>query len=374
MRPRLVLVGLGHAHLFVLEALATGALEGCDVVVCTGEAKHVYSGMVPGWLGGRYERAELSLDTEQLCQWAGATWLPHHVCGLDPVSRRLALENGDTLAFDVCSIAVGSTPAGLDASGATSHAIALKPLHHVERLRTQLAALAVRGRGAVTVVGAGLAGLEMAFATRARLSLEGDAARAVTITVLGVERELVRERGPRLARQLLRACERQQVTVRLGVRVTRVHHDALEFSDGARLPSDCTVWATGAAAPPWLAASGLPVDDRGFLLVGEHLRSPGAAHVLAAGDCATPLSWDDTPKAGVYAVRMGPVLARTLASVVQQRALPAPYQPQRQFLALVNTGDGRAIASRGSLALTGRWAMWLKDRLDRAFIARFARG
>lgn len=367
-----MLAGLGHAHLFVLEALATGVLDGCDVVVCTGEAEHVYSGMVPGWLGGQYERSELSLDTDRLCRWAGATRLPHHVSGLDPVSRRITLENGDTLAFDLCSVAVGSKPVGLDVPGAAAHAIPLKPLDQVARLQTQLAALAHRGHGAVTVVGAGLAGLEMALAARARLTLEGSPVHAVSITVLGVEQALVPTRGPRLARQLMRVCDRQRVTVQLGARVTRVHHDALELADGTRMPSDCTVWATGAAAPAWLAASGLPVDDRGFLLVDEHLRSPGAAHVFAAGDVATPLSWEGTPKAGVYAVRMGPVLARTLARVVQQRTLPSPYAPQRRFLALVNTGDGRAIASRGSLALTGRWALWLKDRLDRAFIARFA--
>jgi len=374
MRPRVVLAGLGHAHLFVLEALATGALEGCDVVVCTGEAEHVYSGMVPGWLAGRYARAELSLDTEQLCRWAGATRMPHHVRGLDPVARRITLDNGDTLAFDLCSVAVGSTPAGLDTPGAAAHAIPLKPLHHVERLRTRLSALARTGRGAVTVVGAGLAGLEMALAARARLTQEGASADAVTITVLGMEPTLVRERGAMLARQLRQACDRQHVTVRLGVQVARVHADALELGDGTRVPSDCTVWATGASAPSWLAASGLPVDARGFLLVDEYLRSPGAAHVFAAGDSATPLSWPGTPKAGVYAVRMGPALARALADAVQQRAPTAPYRPQRQFLALVNTGDGRAIASRGALAVSGRWAMRWKDRLDRAFIARFARG
>jgi NADH dehydrogenase FAD-containing subunit len=226
----------------------------------------------------------------------------------------------------------------------------------------------------VTVVGAGLAGLEMALAARARLALDGCAAGDVSITVLGAEHELVPERGPRLARQLMRACEQQQVAVRLGVLVTRVHGDMLELDDGTRVASDCTVWATGASAPSWIAASGLPVDDRGFLLVDAHLRSPAAAHVLAAGDCATPMSWPDTPKAGVYAVRMGPVLARTLAAVVRNTPPPVPYHPQRQFLALVNTGDGRAIASYGSAVASGGWAMWWKDRLDRAFMARFARG
>jgi selenide, water dikinase len=373
VKPRLVLAGMGHAHLFVLEALARGALDGCEVVVCTGDAEHVYSGMVPGWLGGRYARSALSLDTEQLCRRAGATRVPYHVCGLDPVANRVTLDNGDTLAFDYCSVAVGSKPAGLAVPGATTHAIALKPLQQVERLHTQLAALAAQRRGAVTVVGAGLAGLEMALASRARLTQCGAAPEAVHVTVLGEERTLVPERGAMLARALLAACARQQVTVQLGARVTRVHADALELESGERLRSDCTVWATGAAAPTWLAASGLPIDARGFLLVDEHLRSPGAPQVFGAGDCVTPVSWPGTPKAGVYAVRMGPALARTLAAAVHQRELPAPYRPQRQFLALVNTGDGRAIASRGALAVTGRWAMWWKDRLDRAFMARFAR-
>jgi len=370
---RLVLAGLGHAHLFVLEALAAGALEGCEVLVCTGDAAHVYSGMVPGWLGGRYARTELSLDTERLCRRTGATRVLSHVCGLDPVARHVTLETGETLPFDYCSVAVGSKPAGLDVPGAAAHAIALKPLQQVERLHTQLALLAARGHGAVTVVGAGLAGLEMALAARARLTQCGAPANAVTITVLGVERTLVPERGAMLARRLREACTRQHISVRLGVRVTRVHADALDLDDGPPLASDCTIWATGAAAPPWLASSGLPVDCRGFLLVDEQLRSPGAPHIVGAGDCVTPVSWLGTPKAGVYAVRMGPALARTLAAMVHDRTLPAPYRPQRQFLALVNTGDGRAIASRGALALSGRWAMWLKDHLDRRFMARFAR-
>ncbi len=371
MTKRLVLAGLGHAHLFVLEALAQGRLAGCEVLVCTGEQEHVYSGMVPGWLGGRYDRSELVLDTDALCRWAGATRVPHHVRGVDPVARTVTLDNEERVPFDLCSIAVGSTPAGLEAPGAREHAVPLKPLHNVQRLHDTLAELARHGSGAVTIVGAGLAGLEMAFAARARLEQCGAHGDAITVRVIGRERGLVPERGARLARQLERACTRRRVTLELGVTVHEVRADALRLSDGRTLPSQLTVWATGAAAPAWLAESGLSVDDRGFLLVDAHLRALGASHVFAAGDCATPASWRATPKAGVYAVRMGPVLADALSAVVQGRALPASYAPQRQFLALVNTGDGRAIASRGAFAVEGRWAMRWKDRLDRAFIARF---
>jgi selenide,water dikinase len=49
------------------------------------------------------------------------------------------------------------------------------------------------------------------------------------------------------------------------------------------------------------------------------------------------------------------------------------YRPQPRSLVLINTGDGRAILSYGSIALTGRWVMRLKDRIDRRFMRRFQR-
>ena len=52
---------------------------------------------------------------------------------------------------------------------------------------------------------------------------------------------------------------------------------------------------------------------------------------------------------------------------------PLRYRPQRRVLALLNTGDGRAIFSYGSFAMSGRWAMALKDRIDRGFMRRFKR-
>jgi hypothetical protein len=75
----------------------------------------------------------------------------------------------------------------------------------------------------------------------------------------------------------------------------------------------------------------------------------------------------------VYAVREGPVLRENLALAASGQPANRRYRPQRRFLALLNTGDGRAICSYGELAVTGRWAMVLKDRIDRRFMRRFQR-
>jgi hypothetical protein len=49
------------------------------------------------------------------------------------------------------------------------------------------------------------------------------------------------------------------------------------------------------------------------------------------------------------------------------------FRPQSRSLVLVNTGDGRALLSYGAVAVRARWAMNLKDWIDRRFMDRFHR-
>ena len=99
------------------------------------------------------------------------------------------------------------------------------------------------------------------------------------------------------------------------------------------------------------------------------LRSVSHPQVFAVGDCA---AWaQPLPKAGVFAVRMGPVLAAQLRLALDAASSAAPYLPQQQFLVLLATGDGAAIASRGSLSVSGRWVWRWKDHIDRGFLQRF---
>lgn len=361
-----MLVGLGHAHLFVLEALAQRRFPPCEVLLCTADTQHVYSGMVPGWLGGQYTRDELSFDVAALCEGAGVTLIAQHVTALDPDARVVTLRNGERVPFDVCSLAVGSVPAGLDEPGVREHAEPLKPFDRVQGMQSRVDALRTRGSGSVTVVGGGLAGVEMALALRAR-----DADGSLTVRIVSSEDRLGAGRAPSLAGALARACDAHGVERVLGARVTEVTATHVVLDHQTALPSEITLWATGSAAPDWLATSGLATDAQGFLSVGDDLRSTSASHVFAAGDCATLVSAPRTAKAGVYAVRMGPVLARGLAAALQGKPSPERFTPQPRWLALVTTSDGSAIASYGRLTWRGRWALYLKDRIDRRFIARF---
>ena len=78
----------------------------------------------------------------------------------------------------------------------------------------------------------------------------------------------------------------------------------------------------------------------------------------------------DLPKAGVFAVRQGPVLWDNLQRSVWQRKLVS-YQPQQSFLKLINTADGKTIAERGQRSFYGRWCWRLKNRIDQKFMRMY---
>jgi NADH dehydrogenase len=64
---------------------------------------------------------------------------------------------------------------------------------------------------------------------------------------------------------------------------------------GRRLPYDLCIWAAGMRAPPFAREAGLEVDDQGRIVVGGDLRSVSHPCVLAAGDCAHPITPTGAP-------------------------------------------------------------------------------
>jgi len=369
---RLVLVGAGHAHAQVLRDWARQPVPGVELLLVSPGPLAPYSGMVPGWLGGAYRFDEICIDFAALCAAAGARLLPAELQAMDATAQTLRLDTGETLAWDWLSLNIGSTlqpPADLG--------VPVLPLRPLARLQPAWdAALAAHAAGPegqplrLMAVGGGAAGVEALLAAHARLrALRPD--RPVQPQLLSRGPALLPALAPGAVRAAARALQRIGAPVRLGTACTPA------LAAGQHL----LLWATGAQAHAWQQDAqrrgGLAVDAGGFIQVDAQLRSVSHPQVFAVGDCAAfhpPL-----PKAGVFAVRMGPVLISQLRAVLHtapgvalgSRAAPAGYLPQRRFLVLLATGDGRAIASRGRLWADGRCVWRWKDHIDRSFVAGF---
>jgi NADH dehydrogenase FAD-containing subunit len=365
-----VLVGLGHAHLFVLEAAAAGRLP-CELIVCTADDEHLYSGMVSGWIRGAYARSDIALPIAALVQRAGATLVPHHVTALRAADRTVELTDGRPVTGDVISVAVGSALAGRALPGVREYAVGVRPL---EGLAPVLQRLREGELSSLLVVGGGVAAAELALAFAAAARRAPGATPAVSVAMR--DARIAAERGRGVSRRLTAALAAAGVRVHAGFSVEHATRDGVVGRrDGSpvQLAAQQVVWATGPAAPAWLSLSDVARDAEGFMVVDDHLRSTSHPWVLAAGDVATLATVPQRPRAGVFAVRMGPVLVHSIRAALGVGLPARPYRPQRHWLSLVDLADGRALASWGPFVASGAWAMALKRRIDQRFVRRFSR-
>lgn len=167
------------------------------------------------------------------------------------------------------------------------------------------------------------------------------------------------------------ACRRAGVTVETGTRVESVAPDHVRLARGIEWPSTLTVWLAGAAPPAMLASSRLPRSQEGYLAVDNALRAIDVSPVWGAGDCISQRDHEWVPKAGVYAVRQGPVLAHNLRVFLQAHGRSRTYRPQSGFLSLLSTSDDRALLGYRGIAIESRWAQALKRFIDQRFMNRY---
>lgn len=364
---RLLLIGGGHAHLGVLEQIARERPQQLEVTLVTPYERQLYSGMLPGWIAGHYERIdEFAIALAPLTARAGAQLRLARIERIDLEARAAFDDRGGMHAFDVASIGIGPTT-DLDAiPGALDHAVPFRPLEHfVETWQQQyLHMLTHQGETTqVSVIGGGAGGVELALAIAWRLRMMDGAVRVQLVS------------GPHLLPGLGGRARTLALKALQAARVRVVQHTAVRFEphlialeDGSTLASDINLLATGAAPEAWPRESGLAVDAAGFIAVDEYLRSTSHPYVFAAGDCAA-LTRTPRPRSGVYAVRAGAPLAHNLLAALSGRK-PRAWRPQSRALYLLAKGPQRAIASWGGLALEGAWVWRWKDRIDREFIRR----
>ena len=360
-----VLVGGGHSHALVLRKWAMNPVAGARLTVINPHATAPYTGMLPGYVAGHYTRDELDIDLVKLARFADARFVLGKATAIDPTSRTVTIPGRPPIPYDICSIDIGITTEMPTMPGFAEYATPAKPLDRFANIWTrfvdQLAAEPDKNGPAIAVIGGGIGGSELAMAMHHRLSEIG---RIPKITIID-EENVLREVGAKARTELTELLDGFDITRLEQHRVTEVTGDSVVTNDGTIVDADFVVGVAGARPYDWIEEIGVETDQ-GFITIDDTLRSVSHPDIFAVGDCAN-MAFDPRPKAGVFAVRQAPVLAKNIEALLRDTKLDT-FDPQIDYLKLISLGRKSAGADKYKRFVSGP-AMWrLKDKIDRDFM------
>jgi NADH dehydrogenase len=262
----------------------------------------LYTPMLPEAASGTLEPRHVVVPLRMMCPYAEL--ILGRATRLDLERKEVGVETEESsfsVGYDELVVALGAISRTLPIPGLAEHALGFKTLadaihlrNHVLR-RLEAAASATedaerRRELGFVFVGAGYAGVE----------------------ALGELSEIPTRLGDYAAEQLAG----RGVDIRVGTTLESVEAHAALLSDGDRIPTSTVVWTAGVRANPVNDTLGLPLDDRGRVLVDETLHVKGVPDVWALGDGArvpneaTPGGFD--PPTCQHALRQARRLAKNL--------------------------------------------------------------
>ncbi len=364
---RVVLVGAGHAHLHIVAEAAAYAERNVELLLID-PSDFWYSGLATGMLSGEYSADENRLDPAELAAAVGCEFIRSEVQSVDIPEQQLTLGDGRTVTYDWLSLNIGSevaapwTPAD---SGPTLWPV--KPIPGLHRLRETLLATIKNQRQMpqVCVVGGGATGTEIAA------NLIGLAERCgvkPAVTLVTRSKQLLPHRSNGLSHKVTDLLLARKLRLRLGENVISETENGLRTATGQIIECDHAVLAVGLQAKALTRQLGLSANKNG-LIVNAAMQSIDNPTVFAAGDCADfqPRS---LAKVGVFGVRAAETIHQNLLASIDDKPLQK-YKPQRLWLAILNLGNGTALATWWKFWWLSAGMLRWKDKIDRKFMQRY---
>jgi sulfide:quinone oxidoreductase len=366
-RKRALVLGGGFAG---VEAAADLQRSGRFAVTLVSDRDFLYLNPISIWIPTRsIDPARARVPLAEIARKRGFTLVVDRVEAIRSAEHRVRLAGGDDLAYDYLVVALGGAklkPAGVDHTlsicGAPESAV---------QIRDRLDALLAQGSATIAV---GFGGNP-----KDRSAVRGGPAFELLFNIdTLLRRRGLRDRfeltffapmaepGARMGRRALDLMDsmlrRLGIASRTGTPISAFDERGVAFADGSRLDADLVLFIPGIAGHPVLAASDLPLNEAGFVLIDDHGLVAGTSDVYAAGDVASIDGPEWRAKQGHTAEVMARNAAANIVAAESGRPERKGYQDHLAIVCLMDTGNGAAMVYRGRtrnivipLPFVGHW-------------------
>lgn len=377
-----LIVGGGFAGAFAARAAERGLRDrAVRIALVAPENFLLFSPLLPEAASGTIEPRHAVVPLRELL--GGTALLAGHVTGIDVAARRAEVSDLDgatvAVSYRTLVLAPGAEPVTAAVPGLERHAVGFKTLadaiwlrnrvlHQLEKASVAASVDRRRELLSFTFVGGGYAGVEALAELESLVNdvlpryagLRRDDFRWVLVEA---QDTLLPGLDHRLADYTAKVLRARGVEVRIGTRMASCEDNLVVLSDREVAPyrSETIVWTAGQRPSGLGAAAGLPVDDRGRVVVDDHLRVVGRRDVYALGDSAAVPDPDGgtCPATAQHALRQGLACGRNVAAD-HGGGTAAPFSYRSRGLA-VTLGRGQGTAQVRRLLFTG-WPAWWMGR------------
>ncbi|WP_217213987.1 NAD(P)/FAD-dependent oxidoreductase [Streptomyces sp. AC550_RSS872] len=288
----------------------------------------------------------------------------------------------EQLSYDELVLAPGSVARTLPIPGLADHAIGFKTVEEAIGLRNHVIEQmdiasstrdpAIRDAALTFVfVGGGYAGVEalgeledMArYATRYYHNVRPEDMKWILVEASD---RILPEVGEDMGRYTVTELRRRNIDVRLHTRLESCADRVAVLSDGARFPTRTVVWTAGVKPHPILAATDLPLNERGRLKCTPELTIEGTTHAWAAGDAAAvpDVTADEPGKEcapnAQHALRQAKVLGDNIVHAL--RGEPLETYAHKHAGSVASLGFHQGVAQVYGRKLKG-YAAWFMHRV-----------
>lgn len=320
--------------------------------------------------------SEIAWPIRSLLRYANVTTLLATVVGVESVAKRVLLEDGTSIPFDMLVLATGARHAYFGHDEWEPYAPGLKTIEDSTAIRGRILLAFEKAERApdagerakdltFVIVGGGPTGVELAgtIAELARDTLRKDFrtfdTREARVILVEAGSRLLSGFREELSGYALRALTRLHVEIRLGEAVSNCTADGVEIGDQL-IQASTILWAAGVAASPaaeWVQA---PTDRAGRILVEPDLTVPSHPDIFAIGD-TIHLELPDgkvVPGIAPAAKQEGRYVAEAIIRRLRSET-PLPPFRYKNVGTLATIGKRAAVVDFGWITLTGRLAWWL---------------
>ena len=342
----LILAGAGHGHIQILSKLQNMDLDRLKVIVITNYDRQFYSGMLPGYINGTFSLEQVSFKVEDYCNNPNIELIFDEIVEIDKNKNMVKTKNGEYY-FDYLCMNLGSK--SIESFGEETESLHyVKPIYGFKELKD-----IGGGKDQLLIIGGGAAGVELALAYSHKYP-------GLNITIIDKHDDILLKFNNRTRKLSKKILDFRNIKVMYNTDIEKIEGNTAYY-EGGELKFDQALVSTGVTGVD-IKYTGFEVDEKNFLKVNNKLFA--ADNILAIGDMVHIREFPHMPKAGVFAIRMTPILVNNVFHEIFGGGELESYVPQERYLQIINTSDDKAILSWGPFAMHNKLAMKIKNKID----------